>query len=82
MSYLEIGEEMQLPAHMWSTLLVADGPADSELLTFFICSRQLGVLPSACSMEGLVIDRMEGCKDKARRAQKTGVNASFVQIRS
>jgi hypothetical protein len=59
MSYLEIGEEMQLPAHTWSTLLVADGPADSEFSTFFICIRQLGVLPSACSMEGLVIDRME-----------------------
>ena len=58
MSYLKIGEEMQLPAHTWSTLLVADASADSES-TFFICSRHLGLhLPSACSMEGLVIDLM------------------------
>jgi hypothetical protein len=80
MSYLEIGEEMQLPAHTWSTLLVADGPADSES-TFSICSRQLGNLRLYVRWKVWSSIGWEGLKIR-RRAQTIGVHACCVQIRS
>jgi len=79
MSYLEIGEEMQLPAHTWSTLLVADGPADSES-TFFICSRQLGIFRLRVRWKVWSSIAWKGTKIR-RRAQTTGVHAG-MQIRS
>ena len=71
MSYLEIGEEMQLPAHTWSALLVADGPADSES-TFSICNRQLGNLRLYVGWTIWSSIRWQRVKIR-RRAQRTGV---------